>query len=465
MSQQSTLRDQLGVMGIVDQLRHQEQKLADYINARQQQAEIKEKIIAYYQSQGIPVTDTLIEEGVQQWYHRRLQAVPSVLPWYWRAYITRQQWKGMAFTIVGLFLFLLLAWAGIGQAQETYQQAQFMEQVEHVRAQRDAFNAETLPSVPPKEVSDSLLTLSRIDRAQVLTSEYRNAVSRTLPADELDVAATSLSAEDRERYRVQLDEVSDKLTSLLAQQKMLVAAINEVHQARELHQQWQDLGDSHSTLLSRFTALAAQYQAASVLFSSAETEIFTVKDALQNLTGSFKQASLVDEKISLLDTTLDLIIDSGLADQDMQNVLVLHQRLVKQYEQLLPVDSQSLAYLDYVAKVAPLTLTLRVNPQNGPRSAVERTHDNSGDTVAYAITQALDPAGTPVMMMIKDRESGKLVKAQTFGIRLSREKYMALRDDKMQDGIIDDDTLATKPRGSLKLTTVSGVTPEFIIEW
>ncbi len=66
------LSEQMGAMALVDELRHQRKQVQEHLDLPRRRAEIAERIRAYYLSQDLPVDDDLIEQGVHQFFARRL---------------------------------------------------------------------------------------------------------------------------------------------------------------------------------------------------------------------------------------------------------------------------------------------------------------------------------------------------------------------------------------------------------
>lgn len=69
----STLGDQIGAMAFVDELRAQRNKLQDHLDLPKRRAEVAERIRTYYQHQGIDCDDELVEQGVREFFGRRLR--------------------------------------------------------------------------------------------------------------------------------------------------------------------------------------------------------------------------------------------------------------------------------------------------------------------------------------------------------------------------------------------------------
>jgi hypothetical protein len=78
------LSEQLGAMALVDELRHQQMQLQEHLDLAQRQAEVTQRIRAYYQHQGIPYDDELVERGVREFFARRFEFEAPALAWHER---------------------------------------------------------------------------------------------------------------------------------------------------------------------------------------------------------------------------------------------------------------------------------------------------------------------------------------------------------------------------------------------
>lgn len=66
------LSEQLMAMAFVDRLRHEQKQVQEHLDLPRRRAEIAERIRAYYLSNNIAFDDDLIEQGVRQFFARRL---------------------------------------------------------------------------------------------------------------------------------------------------------------------------------------------------------------------------------------------------------------------------------------------------------------------------------------------------------------------------------------------------------
>lgn len=434
------LRDQLGVVGIIDQFRHQEQRVNDYLDSRRQQDELRQKLIDYYANQGVAVSEDAISQGIAQWYQNRLRFEPSVLPWYAKLYVTRGRWfKPLLFVslIIGI-----AAWAFDATMRHSFE--------------RDLKQQQAAMASWEASFDDLSSQLNMIN------------VPQPLETDPALVRRLILEANNQYNHARELNNNITKqgdLSPVLAAKKRLTNTIDMILSTRMNFETWPLIRTQNASLFSRFETLVQLHQRGFSLFSLPDSSVSDLDALLQELHTMLRRAQNTDSTIKELLTLQTTISDSGMQGDELLDVLGMVQSAISASERLEPVKAETMAYLHYVSSVAPLQLTLRVNPQNGLTSALERTHHDSGNKAYYAVAQAISPTGDAEPLMIKDRENGELNTHQTFAIRITKEKYDALRQDKMDDGVIDNDVLATKPRGTLQLDVKPGVSTEFITRW
>lgn len=76
-----SLSEQMGAMALVDELRQQQRQVQEHLDLPRRRAEVAERIRGYYQRQGIACDDKLIEQGVREFFARRLVFEAPTLAW------------------------------------------------------------------------------------------------------------------------------------------------------------------------------------------------------------------------------------------------------------------------------------------------------------------------------------------------------------------------------------------------
>lgn len=76
-----TFSEQMGAMALVDELRLQQRQMQEHLDLPRRREEVAERIRGYYQRQGIACDDALIEQGVREFFARRLMFEAPALSW------------------------------------------------------------------------------------------------------------------------------------------------------------------------------------------------------------------------------------------------------------------------------------------------------------------------------------------------------------------------------------------------
>lgn len=128
---------------------------------------------------------------------------------------------------------------------------------------------------------------------------------------------------------------------------------------------------------------------------------------------------------------------------------------------------ESLAALKGMLTYAETPLTFNVVDRAGVKSGVERNYGPSGGKSWYLITEAVDPSGKAVPVIVTSVESGAKKQAAMFGVRVSKDVYESVKEDKREDGHVDNRTLGKKPANSLtpQFTRAFSAQPDMILEW
>jgi hypothetical protein len=124
------------------------------------------------------------------------------------------------------------------------------------------------------------------------------------------------------------------------------------------------------------------------------------------------------------------------------------------------------AELDALRDQLATTWELRIVSRDGEASGVYRIPDvNTGARNYYLIVEAVTPDGRVVPLPIRNEETGRTEPVSTFGVRVPEAVYDAVRRDKSDDGIIQDDIVGEKPRGALESVYTMPVMGGMITRW
>ncbi|RKG83763.1 hypothetical protein D7V97_43910, partial [Corallococcus sp. CA053C] len=125
--------------------------------------------------------------------------------------------------------------------------------------------------------------------------------------------------------------------------------------------------------------------------------------------------------------------------------------------------------LDEVSQLVGLlsqTLVYRIVNRDDERTGVWRYNEKAnGGRNYYLVTEALDEAGNAAELPIRNEETGKEERVSVFAVRVPEATYNRVAADKQDNGIIEDDQIGSKPRGSLSPRFRMPATGGYITQW
>jgi len=111
---------------------------------------------------------------------------------------------------------------------------------------------------------------------------------------------------------------------------------------------------------------------------------------------------------------------------------------------------------------AAYTLRIVTDPETG----VWRVPDvNTGARNYYVIVEAIGSGGRRVSVPVESEETGVVQTVSTWGLRVDEDTFERVRQDKLDDGIIQDDTFGVKRAGFLEPDYEYPTTGDAITEW
>ncbi|MBB3809149.1 DUF6384 family protein [Pseudochelatococcus contaminans] len=112
------------------------------------------------------------------------------------------------------------------------------------------------------------------------------------------------------------------------------------------------------------------------------------------------------------------------------------------------------------------TYRLRIVSRQGEDTGVFRIPDvNSNARNYYLIVEAVTPEGKVLSLPIRSEETGTVKTVTRWGVRVPERTFETVRRDKVDDGILQNDTLGEKPRGALDPVYRMNVSQGAITEW
>lgn len=111
----------------------------------------------------------------------------------------------------------------------------------------------------------------------------------------------------------------------------------------------------------------------------------------------------------------------------------------------------AIGQLDEMAVVLDQEYLIRIVNRPEQRSGVWRIPDvNQGTRNYYVVVEAVSPTGSRLQVPIKSEETGKTDRVTVWGLRVDEATFEAVKRDKQDDGIIENDRFGYKSRGHLQ---------------
>jgi len=112
------------------------------------------------------------------------------------------------------------------------------------------------------------------------------------------------------------------------------------------------------------------------------------------------------------------------------------------------------------------TYEVRIVSRPGEDSGIYRIPDvNTGARNYYLIVEAITPDGERLALPVRNEETGATEVVSKWAVRVPEAIYEAVRRDKLEDGIVQNDIVATTPRGVLEPAYSMDVSGGAITEW
>ncbi|MBC3413831.1 hypothetical protein HU720_21280 [Pseudomonas sp. SWRI51] len=406
-----SLSEQIGAMALVDQLRHREMEIQEHLDLPQRRAEVAERIRTYYQNSGISFDDAQIEEGVHQFFSRRLmfEAPPlgRVQRLLVRLIMARRK---------------LLSWAGAALLTALLSLGSFalMERRQNLMVERNAHQ---------------LILDSRSLQNDIALQRQR-----------LEQVRARLKAKPQALVADLAEKIELRLPKALPAPIELPASIDR---------------DNRGPLNARISQAQAELNAARENVTSATRRLNRVDSVYASLDYQQQVLTRLDAMpLSAADRKLLLAWNTE-ASNDIAAL-----RLKKANATLNVLKD----YLDYAAR--PLSIELVDRP--GVKSGVERCYEAAGCSKNstrgkswYLVVEPLDATSKPARMPVTSVETGQTQWADLFAVRVSREEYLKVRQDKLDDGHISERMMGSKPANSLMplFNQRTSSIPDMILEW
>lgn len=410
------LDEVLLAMDVVDTLRHEQQLVEQELAADERDRALVDKVKRLYAAQGLAVTEEIITAGVAALRENRFAyQPPRPRPALWLAnlYVRRQRLAKMAAWAVALFLGLFFLYRFAYVAPEVRQQEKLAQQYNAAISQQQ----------------------DQITVAKQRLADLQQALGRAAPSPETPAA------------------VSKQLLAVTGQQ--LAGAASKLQALLQLPLS----PDLTAGALSQGAAtIRRRLEQRQTLLKELGGQLDRAEAALNDLAGI---AGLRDKLASQRQNLLSVSREEAARTQTEK---IYGEALAALEQGDLAGARQAAAALQQLSEHLTQEYEVRIVSRPHTPSGLRRSLPNRpGVKNYYVVVEAVTPQGRRLTVPITSEENGKRYQVQQWGLRVAESFYNQVRQDKLDDGIIQNNLFGVKERGYLTprylMPTTGGAIP------
>jgi TolA-binding protein len=418
-SQKIDLSEVMLAMDVVDTLRHQRSLVERELQSEDREADLIEKLRKIYADQGLEVSDEVIAEGVKAMREERFAYRPppgGLKTKLARMYVNRGRWAKRA---IWVLVAVAVGWAGYRYLYVMPAERSRSRLVQELKTQAS----------------------SQLERLVTL-QEQINAAS-----GELEQALQSLPA----RVLPAVRRLSDGARQSLA------SATGQLGAAEKLGPV---AGIDLDTLETDTASVQQRLLARKEIFDRAQADLASAQAAIRSIRSLGTE---FDELDSLRTETLQAAREKGVAEK-IDALYTNALSAVKSGD--LETAKTARQALQYMRDMLEQEYSLQIVSRPGSPSGVWRYPvDSRTARNYYLIVEAVSPTGQRLKLPITSEEDGKVRAVSEWGLRVEPQVYEEVKQDKLQDGIVDRKTVGIKKRGYLTPEYTVATTGGTITEW
>lgn len=451
------LSEQLGAMAIIDELYQKQQLLLEHLDRDVLRDRLKENIRNYYQTKGQSIDDSLIEKGINLWFDKRLRFNAPKRNWFMHflalCYIKRN-------ILYSIIFIILSALALINFAEITF--------AKKIKNNIDStYNHILSTKSTLDDLNKKFLEIDKypINFSQVPIKKLKNSINDLLNQNIIpsiiksgtDISSIAQKDEDILKYLKETDEsINTKLseiTSLITQLHELLEKDKKLTKLTQ-NQVFTDVSKKYPILQNAVDSILDN-------LNQGQTDIDI--NRIETLYSSIERAEFLEKKI---ESDNKQLLELNVPKSDMDPIIALQTSLLADLKDLNFENVENYqTMMAYYIKLAQTNLTLTIVDHPDHKSGVERTHENTNGKSWYLIVQALTPTGKPTSIWVKSIETGESKLVEMFGQQVTLKAFNDVKEDKINDGHIDNNKLCTKPKGRLIFNCPNSVKSGRISEW
>lgn len=455
------LSDQLGAMAIIDELYQQQQVIFQHLDQASLRNKVAEKIKDYYQSKGLPVSDDVINEGVKLWFEKRLKFTVPNTSWWQNLLATCYVTRGVWYKVLAIVLACYVSYAMFF----SYREHRELQSLQNNINMQNGLRQRTLNqlSVIKKRYDD--LSKQPVQYAKQPVEQIKITISTLLGGNEItnvevsNVIEKTIPIEQAQQKHQQLQQYNTNL------QNQLIVILEYLVQLQTIIEQ-----DNRLTKLIDDKSFQQASKSYPVVQQAVKIAIQALTKGdradLTNIEALYSKALDANIQLQEVQTAIDQLEALKVPAKEMNIVLSL-QESIKQ--QLVTLDFNNIKnyrqQLDYYIGLANTPLKLTIVDRVGYKSGIERTYDNSGGKAWYIIVEATTETNEIYPLQIVSNETGHTKLVKMFGIRVNKQEFDKVRQDKAADGHIDKPLVGNKPKGRLTFNYSRPIMDGTILDW
>ena len=451
------LSEQLGAMAIIDELYQKQQLLLEHLDRDVLRDRLKENIRNYYQTKGQSIDDSLIEKGINLWFDKRLRFNAPKRNWFMHflalCYIKRNILYSIIFIILSALALINFAEITFAKKIKNNIDSTY-NHILSTKSTLDDLNKKFLEidkypinfsQVPIKKLKNSIIDLLN---QNIIPSIIKSGT---------DISSIAQKDEDILKYLKETDEsINTKLseiTSLITQLHELLEKDKKLTKLTQ-NQVFTDVSKKYPILQNAVDSILDN-------LNQGQTDIDI--NRIETLYSSIERAEFLEKKI---ESDTKQLLELNVPKSDMDPIIALQTSLLADLKDLNFENVENYqTMMAYYIKLAQTNLTLTIVDHPDHKSGVERTHENTNGKSWYLIVQALTPTGKPTSIWVKSIETGESKLVEMFGQQVTLKAFNDIKEDKINDGHIDNNKLCTKPKGRLIFNCPNSVKSGRISEW
>lgn len=451
------LSEQLGAMAIIDELYQKQQLLLEHLDRDVLRDRLKENIRNYYQTKGQFIDDSLIEKGINLWFDKRLRFNVPKRNWFMHflalCYIKRNILYSIIFIILSALALINFAEITFAKKIKNNIDSTY-NHILSTKSTLDDLNKKFLEidkypinfsQVPIKKLKNSIIDLLN---QNIIPSIIKSGT---------DISSIAQKDEDILKYLKETDESINtrlsEITSLITQLQELLEKDKKLTKLTQ-NQVFTDVSKKYPILQNAVDSILDN-------LNQGQTDIDI--NRIETLYSSIERAEFLEKKI---ESDTKQLLELNVPKSDMDPIIALQTSLLADLKDLNFENVENYqTMMAYYIKLAQTNLTLTIVDHPDHKSGVERTHENTNGKSWYLIVQALTPTGKPTSIWVKSIETGESKLVEMFGQQVTLKAFNDIKEDKINDGHIDNNKLCTKPKGRLIFNCPNSVKSGRISEW